>query len=809
MSRVIEARAVISAADKTGNVFDRVAAKIKGIEKVAKSFGNMPNFVKSNLGTGSTFGFGEEIKKLAASAKEFEAIRRSIERSYAGFTNQLFKNGPMNAAKSLGAIDLWQKKTLASLRAVQGGYDGVTESHKKFFSHAGRFALHAAGIGGAAYATGHGIREMAKNASERQREAVRYEQMGLTPEEQKEGNSIADTLSAKYPSLKRTEVLADLRKNASRLGGFDRAKEIAEVYAQAKISNKISGGDEHELEQVVRALEGAGKANTAADFRSGLNAWSKAKAANPDYTGEQFRTDQAAAGASKYAANKDYMENVFPILASHTTGFGTKMSTGLSALVGGRATKKSKAALKEAGLLGENGALLDEKGWIANNFEWTQKHVKPVLEKQGVQFGEHMSEEDKSKVVSFATKSFSAKNAADLIITNLIDAALVERARKRKTLDLEAMPELQKKDSGLAYEGAKNQIADLGTALLNLQPVISGLNLFAEKLSGFTNKFDQGSTADKAGAIMGSTALAGGAAVGGVVAAKAAYQWFTGAGALMGSAAALDASAAALTAAAAQLAAGKPLAQVAEKVLGGPASSAAASAAGATGGSIWSKIGTGISTVAPAAGLLGSAMVPAAILGAGIYGAPKLFPDDAESAAKRRAHGKTVRDAYRREFGYDTKTGEEPSDASELKTEDRTKIIVAPPLAPKAPDVGSRDSELLKMLRREYGGADEYGSGERRREHPAPEVSPTMTYGTGVSGDKGPTNVSVTGEVHGEAKMSLEINASSSLISVVERAEQAIKLAGSLSPNGPGSTGKSSPDGHAPARVPSGSNPGF
>jgi len=36
MSKIIEAKAVISAADKTGNVFDKLAANFKGIENSAK-----------------------------------------------------------------------------------------------------------------------------------------------------------------------------------------------------------------------------------------------------------------------------------------------------------------------------------------------------------------------------------------------------------------------------------------------------------------------------------------------------------------------------------------------------------------------------------------------------------------------------------------------------------------------------------------------------------------------------------------------------------------------------------------------------
>jgi hypothetical protein len=77
-----------------------------------------------------------------------------------------------------------------------------------------------------------------------------------------------------------------------------------------------------------------------------------------------------------------------------------------------------------------------------------------------------------------------------------------------------------------------------------------------------------------------------------------------------------------------------------------------------------------------------------------------------------------------------------------------------------------------------------------------PELSPTTTFGTGVAGDKA---VSVSGTVTGEGKMQVEVNAGSSLLDVVRRAEAAIQLAGRVSSSGPGSLGMSSPDAGAPA----------
>ncbi|MDE5454039.1 hypothetical protein GWE18_14410 [Bradyrhizobium sp. CSA112] len=78
-----------------------------------------------------------------------------------------------------------------------------------------------------------------------------------------------------------------------------------------------------------------------------------------------------------------------------------------------------------------------------------------------------------------------------------------------------------------------------------------------------------------------------------------------------------------------------------------------------------------------------------------------------------------------------------------------------------------------------------------------PGLSKTMTYGTGVSG--GDETVSVSGEVHGEVKQLIEITASQYFETLVQNAQNAIKLAGQITSNGVGSTGKSSPDAAAPA----------
>jgi hypothetical protein len=82
-----------------------------------------------------------------------------------------------------------------------------------------------------------------------------------------------------------------------------------------------------------------------------------------------------------------------------------------------------------------------------------------------------------------------------------------------------------------------------------------------------------------------------------------------------------------------------------------------------------------------------------------------------------------------------------------------------------------------------------------------PMVGQSWTYGTGVGGGGGgQLTANVTGNVEGEAQVTVKVEAGSSLLQVVEQAKSAMKLAGSLNTNGAGSTGKSSPDAAAPAR---------
>ena len=117
MSKVITAEARITASDKTGSTFDKLAAKFRGLEKSAKAMES----IKPLKFTGN---LDEELRRLKLSEKELQGVRREM----AAFQSQL-KAGPVRAAHYFRALDDWKDKTVGHWREVKadhfqgGGFD--------------------------------------------------------------------------------------------------------------------------------------------------------------------------------------------------------------------------------------------------------------------------------------------------------------------------------------------------------------------------------------------------------------------------------------------------------------------------------------------------------------------------------------------------------------------------------------------------------------------------------------------------------------------------------------------------------------
>ena len=132
MTRTIEARAIISASDKTGNVFDKIAAKFKGVEKSAKAIES----IKAPKFSGDLF---EELKRLSLSEKQLQGVRKSMS----AFNQDLIATRPKFDHYARAHRD-WADNQVRHWRAVKVATDEAHDAQQKF--------MRGGGPGGAAKA---------------------------------------------------------------------------------------------------------------------------------------------------------------------------------------------------------------------------------------------------------------------------------------------------------------------------------------------------------------------------------------------------------------------------------------------------------------------------------------------------------------------------------------------------------------------------------------------------------------------------------------------------------------------------------
>ena len=722
MAKIIEAKAVISAQDSTGNVFDRLAAKIRGVEKAAKSFEGIKPLNKTMFG-------GMDIEKQFASLKLTSREIQAVQKSWENFQRALSRGGPMGAAKALGALEMWKSKTLASLRQVREGYDQVGHAHKRFFQGAGRFAVTAAGIGGAAYAANRVGRAGITAAATSQRESARDYLAGMSDADSARLSKEALRQSAQYPSVDSSTMHERLRDTAMGTRSTDKAIELGETIAQGTtVLQSLKGKDKaiEEGRKFFSALDVMGKNVDPKEIRELFHGYIKAlgvEGADMDLGGVLAMARQSRA-AGGILSNR-FLMTTAPGLGRDLGDYqlGTSLASALSQNIGGRATKTSKAVQQEFGLRDKKGQFLDSRLAMTDPDKYAWEKILPALEKKKI------SPDDDVAVAGAMSKLFSNRTVAD-VFTKLINQRAQYQAKAgqyEKAPGLEAAKPLLTKDPFVGYEAVLSQLRNLATQAPLMDAAAAGLAKLSSAIGSAVQTFSEGNRAEKIGMGTAVGLGAGGAAAVGAVGLRAAYQWFTGGtAALNASATALTGSAAALTAAAARLAAGATLASVAGGA--GAAAAPAAAAAGAAGGGLLSKAwGVG----AAALPFLG----PAAI-GTGAYLASEAAND--YSGITKQSTRERMRKQQSKYNWWGKYTGGEQSDA---------------------------------------GGG---GSGQQ-------PVTAQLQGSAEVSGE---TTV----------KVEVTVNPSSELINATAAAKGATaQMKGMLNANGPGSTGRSSPDASAPS----------
>lgn len=455
--------------------------------------------------------FTAELQKLRVAPAEFKRISDAWRQLQAEMSAPTFRR---SAATVLSRQLEFERKNLAELINIRGQTQSMLElrnSVSNITRRGGRLVAGAAG----AYGGAQGVRGGAIAGASDQRETFRQSLAGMTPEEQARLRKTAGGLSSMFPSVSNVDV-AELGRGARNLTG-DMAKGLALlpdiVRARVAIQSATGGAGDGELDQLMKAGDIAGLQDDPARFKAFLESFTKAvqvegkQLSAGDFLSFYRRAKMAGSGFSDA-----FIAAAAPSLMQELGGptAGTALMTFFQQMAGGRAKKETLAAQTEAGLRGPDGVLKDRQAFIADPFEWTQKHIAPLLAAKNV------DRNDPAAMIDFLLPLFSDRNAAEIASKFILQADQIRRNQRMYAgaKGLAAADEARNADPYVAAAGAMNSLRNAAAALADpvMPAATAGLNSFANVMNSLASKLrDDPELAKKASAVATGAAVGAGA----------------------------------------------------------------------------------------------------------------------------------------------------------------------------------------------------------------------------------------------------------------------------------------------------------
>lgn len=493
MSKSIEARAVISAADKTGNVFDKLAQKIKGVEKNAKALGDVkpPRFLGD---------FNAELQRLKLSEKELQDVRVRRQR----MMDELQRSRP-RADHYFRAQNDWMDREVNHWRKMKAGIDEAAVAHKRWrqtiVGAAGGVAMRGAAMLGGAYAVARTTRAGISAAGTNQRESARDYLAGMTPEDSKRIEAAALGASRRYQSVDSQTMHERLRDTAMGMRSTDKAIEMADTIGQmTTVLQSLKGKDKaiEEGRKFFAALDVLGKNLDPKEVRELADGYIKAlgvEGADMDLGGVlQFARQSRAAGG---LLSNRFLMTTMPGLARDLgdAQLGTSLSTSLNQNIGGRATKESKAAQQAMGLRDKNGNFLNSRLAMSDPDRYAWEVLMPAMRKAGV------NTDDDLAVTQSLAKLFSNRTVQDAFAKLINQSAQYQGKAEQynRAPGLNAAGELMKRDPFVAYEAVFSQLRTLAGQAPIMNAAAGALNSLAGAIANLNQTIETGQLPDTRG----------------------------------------------------------------------------------------------------------------------------------------------------------------------------------------------------------------------------------------------------------------------------------------------------------------------
>ena len=444
-----------------------------------------------------------QLAEQIRTAKEKARVAREAEREATREASEGARERARIARQEANAEIQAARETARALRSARRDEARAARGQHTFehrAGHVGRGVLAGAGAAYGAHQVGHYGREIVAKGGEYEREQARGYLAGLTPEEQKHANLRAMELQQQFPSINRVQVLEHLRSLRGTFGDMHHAEAaLPDILKSQVVLGSLRGNDRaaHDLDQVVKGLEGAGLAANPEKFNTMLDSFLKASSLFGDtISGEGFREYIQNSKSSKYGLSESYLAGVVPTMMQHDGAgqFGTMQRMAFSALIGDRQTKKATAAQQQFGVRDKKGKLLDQEQFVSDPYQWAVDHIMPEMKKRNIDL-QGMGRE---KGAILLTRLFSNANAGEFFASLLMNQTVVEKDRQNLKLakGREAATGLRTIDPNTSLEGLSQAVSTFAQTLSNplvksapeyMNALTDGLN----KLSGWMDQHPQ------------------------------------------------------------------------------------------------------------------------------------------------------------------------------------------------------------------------------------------------------------------------------------------------------------------------------
>jgi hypothetical protein len=453
MSRTIEAKAVISAADKTGAVFDRLAQKIKGLTNNAKALGD----VKAPKFTGS---LDAELKRLKLSEKELMDVRRRRM----AFENEMRAARP-KAEHFFRADAAWVDREVQHWRKMKSGIDEAAGAHKRWrstmVSAATSVASRGLAMAGGAYAGYRVAKAGVTSAATAQRESARDYLAGLSDEDSKRLEAAALEQSKKFKSIDSMTMHERLRDTAMSTRSVDMAIELADTIGQmTTVMQSLKGKDAavEEGRKFFKALDNLGKNVDPKEIRQLAQGFVQAQSVE----GADMNLGDVMTMARRMKSAGATIDNRF----LYTTGVALAQDMGADRAGNSlammmqqevQATAKAKDYGRQYGLRDKSGQFVDRSLMMSKPDEWAWKNISEAMKRAKL---DPAKAED---VNTFLGSAYSNSSARDVLSKLMTQREQYEGKKPQfgRAPGLEAAGPLMQKDPFVAYEAVLAQLRTL------------------------------------------------------------------------------------------------------------------------------------------------------------------------------------------------------------------------------------------------------------------------------------------------------------------------------------------------------------